>query len=82
MPALARDLLARTSTIVETTDHRVSPKTGLGNLTSVMPRFATVVPKLSVTPITSPSVKMELISGLQIQCRRNQSASIWIRAGL
>ena len=67
MPASGRERLSRvlSTSVVK---FSVSPwNTGVGNLTSVMPRLATVVPivvSLTEMPIIRPSVKMLLTSGL------------------
>jgi hypothetical protein len=85
MPALGRDLLARTSSTV-VRERSVSPaNTGAGKRTSVMPRLATVVPSVvSCTdrPMTSPSVKMLFISGFANSVPLAYSASMWMAAGL
>ncbi len=66
MPASGRDFDTRLSTTSVST-LTVSPSnSGAGNLTSLIPRFAIVVPtvvSLTEMPIIKPSVKREFISG-------------------
>src|SRR5262245_24706240 len=84
MPTSPREALSRrmSTSVVKLS---VSPwKTGLGNLTSVMPRLPMVV-SLTETPIISPSVKMLLTSGLPHSlCRANSWSmcsgwGLWVR---
>src|SRR5882762_4194886 len=77
-PCPGRESLGRFSTTVVTA-RRVSPaNTGWGNRTSVMPRFATVVPRVvscTDNPITSPRVNMLLKRGRPNSVWRQYSAS-------
>src|SRR5271166_2254171 len=80
IPWPGRDFDARTETTVVRA-RIVSPwNTGLGNLTSCMPRLPTVVPSVvspTVIPISSPSVNSELTSGLPNSlCVRANSKSM------